>query len=452
MKLNDEFSVNIEKISNLGYGIARIDGFVIFVAGACTGDTVKIKISKINKNYGFATVVDIINSSPYRIKPFCSLHNVCGACQFQFIDYDYQLKVKRQIVQDALYQAGICDIEIQPVIPSPQIKEFRHKIQYPVSQTRVSKRFLAGYYKTSSHEIVNIKHCPIQPAICDEIIEFIRQKAQLAGISGYNEENHSGELRHIIIRISSFNGQCLVVPVVNSEKVSDKLKNLCFEIYKKFDEVCGVCVNFNTQKTNVITGKTTQCICGNDFVEEKILNKVFKIGADTFFQVNPKSAENIFSYVKNYIQNNFDKPYILDAYAGITAFGTVLSDVCEKVVSVEENPKSCRLAKDIINANNINNIEINNRDASEFFKREKRKFDLIILDPPRKGCERKGLDEVIRLCKNKIIYVSCNPSTLARDLKYLREKGCKIESVQPFDMFCHTYHIENAAIISCPLS
>ena len=295
---------------------------------------------------------------------------------------------------------------------------------------------------------MNIKHCPIQPEICDKIIDFIREKAPEFNISAYDEKTHKGLLRHVIIRNSVSNGKNLVVLVINSDKTSLEIQNLAQAIYNEFEAVSGVCVNFNTKRTNVIQGEISKLTAGEDFIEEKILDKTFIIGANTFFQVNPKSAENIFRYVKNYIAENFDNPTVLDAYAGITAFGICVSDVCEKVVSVEENTDSCTLAEKSIELNNIKNVEINNCDAGEFFAREKRKFDVIILDPPRKGCTTESLDNAIRLSKGKIIYVSCNPATLARDLKYLTEKGAIVESIQPFDMFCHTYHIENAVVIS----
>lgn len=449
MQINQELIVNIEKLSNLGLGIAKHEGLVIFVENACPGDELKIKIKKINKNYATAKIEEIILPSPYRVKPFCAMQNVCGACQLQFIDYDYQLLLKKQIVEDAMRTIGNLDIEIPQPIPSPQIKEYRHKIQYPVSQTKVSKRLVAGYYKPATHEIVNIKHCPIQPKICDEIVEFIKAKAPDYNISGYNERTHSGDLRHIVIRISADNNKCLLTFVINSTEASEKLKSFAKCIYDKFENVIGVCANFNINHNNVILGKQSQCLCGQNFIEEKILDKTFKIGANTFFQINPKSAENIFCYVREYIKNNFNNPVILDAYAGVTSFGICVSDVCKTVVSVEENPESVKLAAEIIKNNRIDNIEIHNQDAAKFFSEEMRKFDAIILDPPRKGCTKESLDEAVKLCTNKIIYVSCNPATLARDLKYLKEeKGCSIESIQPFDMFCHTYHIENVAIIS----
>ena len=449
MQENEVLTFKIEGFSNLGYGISKDNGFVVFVEGACPEDEVKAKITKVTKNYATAKAIEVINPSPYRVKPFCAMHNACGACQLQFVDYNYQLVLKKQIVEDAIRNIGGLDVEINDPIPSPEIVAYRHKIQYPVSHTKVSKRILAGYYKPSTHEIVNIKHCPIQPQICDEIVEFIRNCAFDFGIAGYDEKKHCGDLRHIVIRSSVATGKNLVVLVVNATKTFDRLNDFANAIYKEFKEVSGVCINFNSKKTNVILGEKSECVAGKDFVKERIIDKTFRIGANTFFQVNPKSAENIFKYVKDYIKSNYDNQLLLDAYAGITAFGICVSDVCKKVVSVEENKQSCELARLTLEANEVKNVEIHNMDAAKFFAKEKRKFDVVILDPPRKGCTKESLDEAVKLCKGKIIYVSCNPATLARDLKYLvSEKNAKVESIQPFDMFCHTYHIENVAIIS----
>lgn len=447
MKVNEEFITEIEKLTNLGLGLAKVNNFVVFVPNTCPKDKVKIKITKINKSYATGEVIELIEPSEHRVKPFCPLQKVCGACQLQYIDYEYQLKLKKQIVEDTIKTIGKIDIKINDVIPSPEIKNYRHKIQYPISETKNSKRILAGYYKPNSHDIVNIKYCPIQPEICDRIIEFIREKAFDFGISGFNEKKHSGDLRHVVIRSSKATGKNLVVLVVNATKTFDRLNDFAKCIFDEFVEVTGVCVNFNSKRTNVILGSKTECICGKSFVKERIIDRTFRIGANTFFQINPKSAENIFKYVKDYIKMNYENPVVLDAYAGITTFGICISDVCKKVVSVEENKESVALARETAKLNEINNLEMHNQDATEFFKKEKRKFDVVILDPPRKGCTVESLDNAMRVSKSEIIYVSCNPATLARDLKYLTEKGCTVESIQPFDMFCHTYHVENVAII-----
>lgn len=450
MQVNDV--VTIEKLSNLGYGIAKQDGFVIFVEGTCPKDIVKIRITKKNKNFAHAKVVEIIEPSPYRVKPACPMQKVCGACQLQFIDYDYQLKLKKEIVTDTMHSIFGQEVEIKDVIASPKTTEYRHKIQYPISETRDSKRILAGYYKPATHELVNIKYCPIQPRYCDNIIEFIRTAAQELGIKGYNEKKHSGDLRHVVIRVSAYSSKCLLTLVVNSTKMFDKLNKLANRVFNEFDEIVGVSINYNPKKTNLILGEKTELIVGESYIEEKLCDKIYKIATETFFQVNPFTADTIFRYVKDYISKNFENPLILDAYAGITAFGIALSNISKKVVSVEEVKASVVLADKIIKENNIKNIELHNMDAGMFFEKELnskgRKFDVTVLDPPRKGCTSESLDYALKLTVGKIIYVSCNPATLARDLKHLVSKGCKVEFIQPFDMFPHTYHIENVAIIS----
>ena len=355
------------------------------------------------------------------------MQKVCGACQLQFIDYNYQLELKRQIVEDVIRKIGGIDIEILPTVPSPETFPCRYKIQYPIA-VKKSGRMVAGYYKPRTNEIVNIKHCPVQPEICDKIMDFVRERAPK-------------NLRHIVIRSSVSTGKNLVTLVVSEGDFSKLAK----EIFDKFDNVTGVCVNFNLAKTNVILGKETRCLVGDDFITEKILDKTFKIGADTFFQVNPPSAENIFAYVCDNVSGT-----VLDAYAGVSAFGACVASNCDKVISVEENHNACELARQM----NIANLEIINMDAGKFLQQSQQKFDTIILDPPRKGCTAQVLDDACRLTRKgnpaeagKIIYVSCNPATLARDLKYLVANGAKIESIQPFDMFCHTYHVETVAII-----
>ncbi len=450
-QITDGLVVKIEKLSNLGFGIAKLDGYVIFVEGACPEDVVKIRILKKNKNFANAKVLEIITPSPYRVEPFCPMQKVCGACQIQFIDYNYQLVLKKQIVEDTMHSIFGEEIEVKNVIPSPSEREYRHKIQYPIGETKDSGRILAGYYKPNSHELVNIKYCPIQPAHCDKIIEFIREKAKECTVRGYNEKKHSGDLRHVVIRASKFTGKNLVILVVNSTKVFDKLKKLAHEIYTGLDNIAGVLVNFNSKKTNLIMGENTLLLEGEGFVEEKLCDKVFKIAPQTFFQVNPESANNIFNYVKEYIRENFDSPLLLDAYAGITAFGICLSDICKKVVSVEEVKHSVELADKIIMENGIKNVELHNMDSAKFFEKELntkgRKFDIVVLDPPRKGCSEESLNYAMKLADKNIIYVSCNPATLARDLKYLKANGWEADFIQPFDMFPHTYHIENVAII-----
>ncbi len=444
-------TVSIEKLSNLGYGVAHIDGYVVFVPNACPGDFVNIRLTKKNKTYGFADIIEIIEPSKNRVEPFCKMQKICGACQIQYIEYSAQLKYKKEIVADTMRSILGSDLVINDVIPSPEIQHYRHKIQYPISETRDSKRIIAGYYKLGSHELINIKHCPIQPESADLIIDYIREVAKKCSVSGYLENTHKGLLRHVVIRSSAYNDKNIVVLVINESKCPDSIKQLANMIYSELDNIKGVCVNYNDKKTNLILGERTECLEGDDYIEETLCDKIFKIGAKTFFQVNPKSADNIFRYIKNFINNNYSNPTVLDAYAGIAAFGICVSDISKRVTSIEESIDSIELAKKITRENNINNVELLCGDAAKHFEKlikENFLFDITIVDPPRKGCTEESLKYALKLTKGRIIYVSCNPATLARDLKFLYNNGAKIESIQPFDMFPHTFHIENVAIIN----
>ena len=240
--MEQELIVEIEELSNLGAGIAKYNGKVIFIENTCPGDKVKIKLTKQNKTYAFGQLLEIITPSIHRVKPFCPMQKICGSCQIQFIDYNEQLQIKKQIVKDCTRNL---ELEVGNTIPSPEIRGYRHKIQYPVSETQNSKRIIAGYYKPKTHEIVNIKYCPIQPKICDEIIEYIRITAPKYNISGYNEKKHSGILRHVVIRSSADSGNNLLILVINDNKLSKQIKQFGEDIYQHFDKISGVCVNFN---------------------------------------------------------------------------------------------------------------------------------------------------------------------------------------------------------------
>lgn len=450
MNIKDEIIVKVEKMLYEGQGLARVDSFPLFIDNACVGDKLRVEITHLKKNYGYAQVIEILEPSEHRVKPFCGLHNVCGGCQWQFIDYKEQLNQKQNIVAETIKKFTGQDVDVLPVIASPVQQEYRHKVQYPIGQTKVSKRLLAGYYKKNTHELINIKHCPIQPKVIDTLIEGIKEKAQELNINAYNEKKHTGLLRHVAFKHSKANGKTLVTFVINNDEVVDSIDNLATYVYKNFDDISGVCVNFNQVKGNVIFGKTTKCLIGDDFYEEKLNSKVFKISANSFFQVNPYSAEKIFDTVKDMVQKNCSNPSVLDAYSGVSSFGIWLSDISKKVVCVEEVVSASEDANTNKFLNNAQNVEIVNGDASKIFEKlveDNQKFDAIILDPPRKGCSKEALDYVITLAENIIIYVSCNPTTLARDLKYLHENGFKTEYIQPVDMFPHTYHIESIALI-----
>ena len=450
MKKGDIITLKIEKLVYEGAGLGKFNGFPVFVENTCPEDVVEVEITAFNKNFARAKLVSIKEASLHRVKPFCPIHNACGGCGWQFIDYDFQLEQKRNIVEETVKKLTGHEIEVKPVIKSPKTREFRSKVQYPVAQTKVSKRLLAGYYKKGTHELINVKFCPIQPNIIGKIVNFAKETAQELGISGYNEKKHKGELRHIIVRYSKEKNECLVIFAVNDIKLNTKFKKLAEKLMKEFAHVKGVCINYNTGRNNIILTNDTRCICGNKFYFEKIGEIEYKISANSFFQINTGTAKNIFDTVKEIIEKNYPKASILDAYSGVSSFGVYLKDYTTEIVSVEECKSASEDALENVKLNNVQNMQILNGDAKKIFENlinNGKSFDITLLDPPRKGCEKESLDFAAILTKKAIIYVSCNPATLARDIKYLEEKGFRAKYVQPFDMFCHSYHIESLCLL-----
>lgn len=451
MNINEEYTVEVIKMINEGCGLAKINGISVFIDGACNGDTLRIKIDKINKNYIKASIIEILKPSEHRVKPACPLYNACGSCNWQHIDYNEQLKQKKNILSETLKKIAGINTEIQDTLASPKILEYRCKVQMPVSQTKVSKRLLMGYFKKSSHELINIKYCPMQPKIIDEINELIREQTKNVGITGYNEKTHTGLLRHVIYRISSDGKNLLIIFVINSDVIPKELTELSKVVADKYKLVTGICANFNTKKTNVIMSYKTEKILGNDFYIENLDGIKYKISANSFFQVNPLCAKNIFNKVKDIIAERIQYPTILDAYSGVSSFGIWLSSIAKEIISVEEVESASKNAIDNIKLNEISNIKIINGDAAKTFKElinNNIKFDVSLIDPPRKGCDAEALEYLNKLTSKYIVYVSCNISTLARDIKILSKYGFIVEYIQPVDMFPNTYHVETIALLT----
>lgn len=449
MNVNDVLEVKVEKMVYGGSALARVDSVPIFIDGGCPDDTLKIKIIKKNKNFLNAEIVEIIEPSKYRIKPICSLHNVCGSCNWQYISYDEQLKQKENIVKETIKNITGQDYKIEPILSSPLQKEYRCKVQYPVSQTRVSKRILSGYFKKNSHELINVKFCPMNKPIISEITEFLKLKSQELDITGYDEKTHKGLLRHFVFRQSADESEIILIIVINDNQIIKNLRVLADETMQKYPQIKGICANFNTKKTNVILDKITKVISGNDFYIERLSNKQYKVSANSFFQVNPYCATLIFDKVKELISENTTNPTILDAYAGVSSFGIWMSDIASKVVCVEEAVSSSKDAIQNVNLNNLNNVEIINGDAAVEFKKlidNKIKFDVCLVDPPRKGCSEESIKNLVNLSRDYIAYVSCNISTLARDMNLLAEYGYYPIYIQPADMFPNTYHVETICL------
>ena len=426
MNLKDEIIVNIEKLAFGGEGIARHEGFVIFVENSIPNDKLKIKITSLNKHFARAKILEIITPSPNRTKPFCPMYNSCGSCQGQNIDYDFLVEQKQIILKDIFPKYNIPSL-----IKSPKTLQYRNKIQYPCTQTKNSKRILLGYYKNNSHDITDIKYCPTAPELMNNISQYIRENFPF---SCYVEKTKKGLLRHIVARFST-KGDVLITFVLNTNKFEDNIfyQNLA----DTFSQIKGIFINFNTKNTNKILGEKTIKILGDDYIQENLENKKYLLGATSFFQVNPYCAVELFNKVKEKVKKNST---ILDCYGGSGVIGIYLE--AKAITLIEQNPESIKLARKNYELNNIKNYEIFKGNAEDYIDKFKNKqFDYVIIDPPRSGCDKKVLENIVKL-SNKIIYISCNPQTLKRDIEYLEKFNFKTNEIQGIDLFPFTHHIE----------
>ena len=449
LTINSEIIVDVEKMLYEGKSLCRYENFPIFLNDGVTGDRVKIKIIKINKNFAQGKIIEIITPSIHRVKSNCPYAQSCGSCDWSELDYNEQLNQKTQIVKDSINKILNEKPKIFNTISSPKLEGYRSKIQMPFGFNKNSKRIIAGYYEKKSHKLVNINYCPMASDVVNNLIKFIKKEAQNYQLSVYNEDKHEGDLRHVVFRFSQNEKKCIVTLVVNSKFVHKKIKNLAYKI-SKCEHVKGVCINFNSKKTNVILSDKFETLYGDDFVYEKLDDFIYKISANSFFQVNIAQTKNILKYIKDEVKNKLTSPKILDAYCGVGTFGIYLSDIAKEITAIEQVESSVKNCVENIKLNNIKNMKVLKGDAKlqfENLKQNNEKFDISIIDPPRNGCDIEALDNLIQLTKGYIIYISCNPNTLARDLKYLSKNNFKTQYIQPFDMFVNTYHVECVACV-----
>lgn len=432
MNIGDIRKVKIEKLVFGLLGLCHIDNFAIFVDNALPDEILEIEITSLFKSYAKAKIINIIEPSKYRIKPLCPYYNACGSCLGQYMEYDYLIKQKEEILKEIF--SNITS-NIRPFVKSPVIKGYRKKIQYPTRRTKNSKRLLIGYFKPKTHDITNLKFCMMQDDIIGQIIEYIRNNLE-KDISCYDESNNKGLIKNILFRITS-NG-ILLTFVLNETTIPNKLTDFSKKLTQNFSIIKGIFANFNPNNTNKILSNSSKKILGEDFIIETIKDKKYKMGPTSFFQINTSVMSLLFDEIKN---NTNNATSIMDAFGGVGAIGIWISNLNSKITLLEENIEAIEFAKENFKLNNIKNFEIIKGDANANFKNIKNNYDVIILDPPRKGSNLEGLKAISKLTK-KIIYVSCNPMTLKRDSLILKDEGFEMSFVQGFDMFPYTHHIE----------
>jgi len=430
-------------------GICKIEGIPVFVPGAIKGEKIKLKIVKVNKSFAFGKITEIIEKSEDRVTPLCDGYKRCGGCQGLHIDYDKTLEIKKQNSINTLKKQNIqYDFESSEIYGMGSPYNYRNKVQYPVRQ--VDGEISLGMFAKRSHDLVSVSNCCIQDAKINEIAVHCFELLKEFGFIGYNEEQDMGDIKNILIRRGKHTDNVMVVFVINSKVLSkdNRWQGIVEKLKLKYSNILSVMLNINDVKTNVILSENNICIYGQDYITDYIGDYVFKIGVNSFFQVNTIQAEVLYNVLKEKL-NLKGNENLLDLYSGVGSIGIFLNDKVDKVYGIEIVEEAVQMAKDNILLNRLENVEYIAGDATEeILKLEKEgtKFDVVVVDPPRKGLEKEGIDTLKKISAQKIGYVSCNVATLARDLSLLQDvyNICSIDFV---DMFPFTGHAECVAVM-----
>lgn len=447
VKKNEEYVVDIIDNGYEGEGIAKIDGFTIFVNGVIKGERCKIAITKVTSSHGFARLIEILKKSEYRVEPDCFTYKRCGGCSLRHIDYDETLNIKQEKVQNLVNKTLKNKIEVNRTLGMGNPYNYRNKAQYPVG-TDKSGRPIFGIFANRTHEIIPIKECHIQKRISCEIADFVLSEMEKFNISVYNEKTGKGLVRHIITKVGVITNEIMVIIVINGKEMPHEL-TLANNIIDKFPQVKTVVKSINMKNTNVIMGQKNFSIVGRGYITDRLGDFVFKISPMSFYQVNPVQAEALYNIAIE--KANITKDDVVcDLYCGIGTIGIFASKFAKKVYGIEIVSQAIEDARVNANLNKINNIEFICGDVEEAFdeliKKEKVKPDVIIVDPPRRGLDVKTIGNIIKLKTSRVVYISCNPATMVRDLK-LMEELYEVVEVQPVDMFPFTSHVECCAVL-----
>ena len=445
---NKEYVVDIVDIGQGGVGIGKYEGFTVFVEGGLIQDKVKVRINKSKKNYAVGDIVEIIEKSPFRVDRICSDDlKDCGGCQIQELDYNKQLELKTNEVKQVISRIGkLENVEIHETIGMQSPCRYRNKAQFPIQNINGSTAI--GFYKKKSHDVIPTDMCVIQHDINDKIIKIIKTYIQAYNVSIYNETTHTGVLRHLVTKVGFTTNEVMVVLVANGTNLPH-LNELASVLKENIPGFKTLVLNVNKAKTNVILGKENKVIYGNGKINDYIGDLVFEISPLSFFQVNPVQTEVLYNKALEYAELK-ENDTVFDIYCGIGSISLFLAQKATKVYGIEIVEDAIKDAKINAKLNNLNNVEFYVGKAEEVVPKmysEGKTANVVVVDPPRKGCDEKVLDTIVSMKPDRVVYVSCNPSTLARDLAYLDERGYKCVEIQPVDMFPHTMHFECCAKI-----
>lgn len=444
---NQEFEVEIIDNGYEGEGIAKIDNFTIFIKGAIKGERCRIVIVKVNKSFAFGKLLEVLRSSEYRVNTDCTTYKRCGGCSLRHIKYEETLKIKKDMVQNLVNKTLKNKIIVNDVIGMDNPYNYRNKLQYPVGRDK-NEIPVMGVFANRTHEIVPVENCLIQnkeaEKIAKEIFKFIKEN----NISIYDEKTRSGAIRHIIVKIGIKTNEIMCIIVSNDENFSME-KEFVKYIISKFPNVKTIIKNINNKNTNVILGDKDIVLYGDGFIYDKLGDYTFKISAKSFYQTNPTQTEVLYNKAIEFAK--LDKEDVLcDLYCGIGTIGIFASSKVKQVYGIEIVEEAVEAAKENTKINNVDNIEFVAGDVEKAFKELVEEHHVeptaIIVDPPRRGLDTTTINKMLELEVEKLVYVSCNPATMVRDMKMLEEKY-EVEKIQPVDMFPYTSHVEVCALL-----
>ncbi len=439
MNKNDIYEIQITGTTDEGDGVGRAEGMAVFVPYALVGETVRVIIVKVMKSFAYGKLMEVIKPSQYRIKAECDYFYKCGGCRFWNVEYEQELQFKRQHVQDCLERIGKISVEIPETLGGADCRGYRNKGQFPVTADGI------GIYAQHSHRVIDVDRCIIQGAENPVVLAAVRQWMSECDIEPYNEEKHSGCVRHIYTRCGDSGIMVCIVTKTENIPHSERLVEILRERVKSLS---GVIHNYNEKRTNVVLGRRFRTLWGEDYLIDSIGHCKFKLSPLSFYQVNNVQTKVLYDKVAEFADLSGSE-VVWDMYCGIGTIGQYIAKDAKKIVGCEVVPQAIENAKENAKLNGIKNAEYYCGTAEEVAPKLKgEKPDVVILDPPRKGCEESLLKTVAKTKTKKIVYVSCKPSTLARDLRILEDLGYKTKKVQPVDMFPRTHHVESVALLT----
>lgn len=439
---NETYEAEFVDLTSEGMAVAKIEGFPLFVAGGLPGEKAVIKIMKVGKSFGYARLEKLLVTSPDRVKEVDHLGMRAGTMPLQHLSYEGQLRFKQNIVKQDLTRIGkLPDVEVFPTIGMDNPWRYRNKAQIPVRQK--DGKLITGFFRKNTHTLIEMEDFHIQDAKIDEAIIKVRDILQEHGVQAYDEESNKGTIRHIMVRRGTYTSEMMIVLVTRSLKIPF-VKEIVKEIVEQLPEVVSIVQNINQKRTNVILGEDTKVLYGEDFYHDELLGHTFAISSKSFYQVNPVQTEKLYQLAIDAAQLKGEET-VIDAYCGIGTISLALADKAKHVYAMEVVPDAVLMAEKNAKANNISNVTFELGAAEEVMPKWVKagvKADVLVVDPPRKGLDPAFIEAAIGVDADRIVYVSCNPATLARDLGIFAEHGYITKTAQPVDLFPQTLHVE----------